>query len=124
PAAEAIAAAAALLASRSRPLAILGDGRRRSRGPAGAARAGGRRGAAGGGAITAGADPVLICGTYGPPEVLPALEGVFAPGAKVVHIDLDAYEIAKNFPVDLGLVADPKLTLGLLAAELERSLDP
>ena len=55
---------------------------------------------------------MLIVGTYVFPEVFPALEGVFAPGAKVVHVDLDAYEIAKNFPVDLGLVADPKLTLG------------
>src|SRR5580693_2717689 len=75
-------------------------------------------------AITSEADVVLICGTYVFPEVFPALEGVFAPGAKVVHIDLDAYEIAKNFPVELGLVADPKITLGLIAAELERTLSP
>ena len=40
--------------------------------------------------------------------------------AKVVHIDLNAYEIAKNHPVDLGMVADPKLTLALLADALER----
>ena len=73
-------------------------------------------------AITSKADAVLICGTYVFPEVFPALEGVFAQEARVVHIDLDAYEIAKNFPVDLGLVADPKLTLGLLAEELERML--
>ena len=52
--------------------------------------------------ITSQADAVLICGTYVFPEVFPALEGVFAPGAKVVHVDLDAYEIAKNFPVDVG----------------------
>src|SRR4029453_14520050 len=66
-------------------------------------------------AITSEADAVLICGTYVFPEVFPALEGVFAPGAKVIHVDLDAYEIAKNFPVDLGLVADPKATLGQIA---------
>ncbi|HZR41113.1 MAG TPA: thiamine pyrophosphate-binding protein [Ktedonobacteraceae bacterium] len=70
-------------------------------------------------AITSKADVVLICGTYVFPEVFPALSGVFAPGAKVIHIDLDAYEIAKNFPVDLGLISDPKITLGLLKAELE-----
>src|SRR5206468_11508101 len=73
-------------------------------------------------AITSEADAVLIVGTYVFPEVFPALEGVFAPGAKVVHVDLDAYEIAKNFPVDAGLVADPKVTLGLFAEELERTL--
>jgi thiamine pyrophosphate-dependent acetolactate synthase large subunit-like protein len=73
-------------------------------------------------AITSRADAVLICGTYVFPEVFPALENVFAEQAKVIHIDLDAYEIAKNFPVDLGLVSDPKATLGQLATALERSL--
>ena len=72
--------------------------------------------------ITSQADGVLVCGTYVFPEVFPALSGVFAPGTPVVHIDLDAYEIAKNFPVDLGLVADPKVTLGMLADVLEGTL--
>ena len=73
--------------------------------------------------ITAQADAVLIVGTYVFPEVFPALEGVFADGAPVVHVDLDAYEIAKNFPVDLGLAADPKLTLAALAEALESRVD-
>jgi thiamine pyrophosphate-dependent acetolactate synthase large subunit-like protein len=73
-------------------------------------------------AITSQADAVLIVGTYVFPEVFPALEGVWGDHARVVHVDLDAYEIAKNFRVDLGLVADPKPTLGLLADELERTL--
>ena len=68
--------------------------------------------------ITSPADAVLICGTYVFPEVFPSLQGVFAPGARVVHIDLDAHEVAKNFAVDVGLVADPKLTLGALADAL------
>ena len=45
--------------------------------------------------------------------------GIFAPDAKVIHIDLNAYEIAKNHRVDLGVVSDPKLTLSLLASALE-----
>jgi thiamine pyrophosphate-dependent acetolactate synthase large subunit-like protein len=61
------------------------------------------------------ADAVVICGTYVFPDVFPALENPFRPDAKVVHIDLDAYEIAKNHPVTLGLVSDPKTTLRLLA---------
>lgn len=67
------------------------------------------------------ADAVLVVGTYVFPEVFPYLDPaqVFAPNAKIVHIDLNAYEIAKNFAVDLGLVSDPKLTLGALAAALE-----
>jgi benzoylformate decarboxylase len=74
--------------------------------------------------ITSQADAVLICGTYVFPEVFPALSGAFAPGARVVHIDLDSYEIAKNFPVDLGLVSDPKLTLARLAEALQETMTP
>ncbi|MFE9533548.1 thiamine pyrophosphate-binding protein [Streptomyces sp. NPDC006691] len=69
--------------------------------------------------VTAAADAVLLVGTYALPEVYPALDGVFAPGAPVVHIDLDTDAIAKNFPVDVGLVADPKRTLAGLADALE-----
>lgn len=73
-------------------------------------------------AIISQADAVLICGTYVFPEVFPALSGVFAPGAKIIHIDLNAYEIAKNFPVTLGIVGDPKMTLGKLATTLQSML--
>ncbi|RBQ15275.1 thiamine pyrophosphate-binding protein [Spongiactinospora rosea] len=66
------------------------------------------------------ADAVLIVGTYVFPEVFPALGSPFAAGARVVHIDLNAYEIAKNHPADLGLVADPQATLAALAEELVR----
>jgi benzoylformate decarboxylase len=62
------------------------------------------------------ADAVLIVGTYVFPEVFPYLDQVkiFQPGANIIHIDLNAYEIGKNFPVTLGLVSDPKLTLAAL----------
>ncbi len=56
-------------------------------------------------------DVVLIVGTYIFPEVFPLLHHPFAFGTKLIHIDLNAYEIAKNFPVDIGIVSDPKLTL-------------
>jgi benzoylformate decarboxylase len=75
-------------------------------------------------AITSQADVVLICGTYVFPEVFPALSDVFAPNAQVIHIDLNAYEVAKNFSVDLGLISDPKVTLAQLAANLEETLSP
>jgi len=65
------------------------------------------------------ADAVLIVGTYVFPEVFPELVNPFADGARLGHVDLDAYEIAKNFEVDLGLVSDPALTLGALADALE-----
>jgi benzoylformate decarboxylase len=150
PTAEAVRAAVAMLAAGSRPLIVTGDGIAFSGAQAELTRVAELLGAEVWGAnfsevnisadhplfrgqlghmfgehsrgITSQADAVLICGTYVFPEVFPALEGVFAPGAKVVHVELDAYEIAKNFPVDAGLVADPKLTLGLFAEELERTL--
>ncbi|MBI4870087.1 MAG: thiamine pyrophosphate-binding protein [Candidatus Riflebacteria bacterium] len=71
--------------------------------------------------ITRRADVALICGTYVMPEVFPELGPIFSPGARVIHLDLNAYEIAKNHPVDLGVVADPKLSLAALARELERT---
>ncbi|MGF1574705.1 MAG: thiamine pyrophosphate-binding protein [Cyanophyceae cyanobacterium] len=69
-------------------------------------------------------DVNLVCGTYIVPEVFPELSSVFATGSKVVHIDLNAYEIAKNHPVDLGMVTDPKTTLSQLAQSLEMVLSP
>lgn len=69
-------------------------------------------------------DVNLVSGTYIVPEVFAELGEVFAPDAKTVHIDLNAYEIAKNHPVDLGMVADPKLTLAMLADALETVMSP
>ena len=69
-------------------------------------------------------DVNLVAGTYILPEVFPELTNIFAPGAKVIHIDLNAYEIAKNHPVDMGIVSDPKLTLAKLAEALEEVMTP
>ncbi|MBI5961363.1 MAG: thiamine pyrophosphate-binding protein [Chloroflexi bacterium] len=70
------------------------------------------------------ADAILIVGTYVFPEVFPYLStsDIFASNAKIIHLDLNAYEIAKNFPVDLGIVADPKLSLAALATELDATM--
>lgn len=70
------------------------------------------------------ADAVLVVGTYVFPEVFPSLDSPFRQGAHVAHIDLDAYEIGKNFPVHQGLVADPKRTLAMLAEALSELLTP
>jgi len=67
-------------------------------------------------------DVNLIVGTYVLPEVFPELGSIWAAGARAIHVDLNAYEIAKNHPVDLGLVADPKLTLAAIADALESKL--
>lgn len=69
-------------------------------------------------------DVVLACGTYILPEVFPELGEIFASGAKIIHIDLDAYEIAKNHRVDLPMLGDPKTTLPALAEALGRVMTP
>lgn len=74
--------------------------------------------------ITQKGDANLIVGTYMLPEVFPELGDVYAKDAKVIHFDLNAYEIAKNHRVDIGSVCDPKLTLKALAVALEKSMTP
>jgi benzoylformate decarboxylase len=69
-------------------------------------------------------DAVLACGTYLLPEVFPELGEIFSPSAKVVHIDLNPYEIAKNHRVDLPMLGDPKLSLAALADALAGVLTP
>jgi thiamine pyrophosphate-dependent acetolactate synthase large subunit-like protein len=53
------------------------------------------------------------------PEVFPELGNIFAPGSKVIHVDLNLYEIAKNHGVDIGLLGDPKSTLAALATQVK-----
>lgn len=72
--------------------------------------------------ITSKGDVNLVCGTYMVPEVFPELGNIFATGAKVIHIDLNAYQIAQNHSVDLGVVSDPKLTLAKLAEALDSTM--
>ncbi len=72
--------------------------------------------------IISAADVVLICGTTVLPEVFPSLEGVFGENAKVIQFDLNPTEIAKNFPVTIGALAEPKATLARLAAVLRASM--
>lgn len=74
--------------------------------------------------ITTKGDVNLIVGTYMLPEVFPELGDIYAPGAKVIHFDLNAYEIGKNHRVDIGAVCDPKLTLQNLAVALNSVMTP
>jgi benzoylformate decarboxylase len=61
--------------------------------------------------ITTQADAALIIGTPAFPELFPAMEPYFQNNAAIMQIDRDPWEIAKNFPVDIGLQADPKGSL-------------
>ncbi|MGN0166044.1 MAG: biosynthetic-type acetolactate synthase large subunit [Lachnospiraceae bacterium] len=48
----------------------------------------------------------------------------FVPGAKVIHIDIDAAEIEKNVRVDVGLVGDVKDVIGRLIEALPKAEHP
>ncbi len=73
--------------------------------------------------ITRSGDVNLIVGTYMVPEVFPHLGDIYAEDATTIHLDADPGAIAKNHPVDLGLVCDPKAGLAALADRLEPLLD-
>ena len=74
--------------------------------------------------ITSKGDVNLVVGTYMVPEVFPDLDDIYAPGAKVIHIDLNAYEISKNHRVDIGVVSDPKSSLDALLVTLYQKITP
>ncbi len=70
------------------------------------------------------ADVVFAIGTPVLPLLFPIDGSPFADGAQVIHIDLDAWEIGKNWPVNVGVMADPRLALGDILAALRRTMTP
>ncbi len=66
------------------------------------------------------ADLVLVVGTPLDFRLGYGAEPGFAPGAKVVQVDVDAAEIGRNRPVQVGLVGDSRSVLGQLAAGAAR----
>jgi acetolactate synthase I/II/III large subunit len=71
------------------------------------------------------ADVVLVVGTPLDFRVGYGTEPTFAPGAKVIQVDLDAAEIGRNRPIDVGIVGDARSVLGALegAARLSSGVD-
>ncbi len=65
------------------------------------------------------ADVVFAVGTPVLPLLFPLDESPFPEGCKLVHIDLNAWEIGKNWSVDVGVVADPRLTMAEITATLK-----
>src|SRR5216684_3378482 len=46
------------------------------------------------------------------------------PHAKLIHVDIDPDELGRNYPPDLGILADARTLLRQLLAELERGAPP
>lgn len=74
--------------------------------------------------ITREADVILAVGTPLFPELFPTHEPYFKPGSKLIQIDLNDWELGKNFATDTALRADPKLTLAAVIALLKQQVTP
>lgn len=57
------------------------------------------------------ADAIVAIGTPVLTLLFPLDEPPFPPSAKIVHIDGDVREIGKNWKLDLGVLADPRMAL-------------
>jgi acetolactate synthase-1/2/3 large subunit len=62
-------------------------------------------------------DLLIACGMRFDDRVTGNLK-TYAPHARKIHIDIDAAEIGKNVPVDVGIVADLRLVLEALVQEV------
>ncbi len=72
----------------------------------------------------ASADLILAVGTSVLPLLFPIDESPFREEATIAHIDLDPWELGKNWPIHLGLLADPKSALTDLLTALKQRLTP
>ncbi len=68
--------------------------------------------------FVADADLVLFVGTR-TDEAATAVWTMPRPGVRAIHIDIDPVEIGRNYPVEVGIVADAKLALSALVAALQ-----
>jgi acetolactate synthase-1/2/3 large subunit len=71
----------------------------------------------------AAADVVLVVGTPLDFRVGYGTAPTFAPGAKVIQVDIDPSEIGRNRPVEVGIVGDSRSVLGQLLAGAKPSGD-
>ena len=70
------------------------------------------------------ADVILAVGTSVLTLLFPLGEPPFPPQASVIHIDLNPWEISKSWPVQHGIMADPKMAMTDLLAALQKHLTP
>ncbi|MDD5194369.1 MAG: biosynthetic-type acetolactate synthase large subunit [Candidatus Omnitrophica bacterium] len=68
------------------------------------------------------ADLIIAVGARFDDRVTGRLDA-FAPGAKVIHIDIDPSSISKNIKVDIPIVGDAKNVLGQLLEEIKKIPD-
>ncbi|HEY6098242.1 MAG TPA: thiamine pyrophosphate-binding protein [Anaeromyxobacter sp.] len=69
----------------------------------------------------ASADVVLVVGTPLDFRMGYGTEPTFAPGARVIQVDVDASEIGRNRPIEVGIVGDARSVLDALAGQARLS---
>ncbi len=69
------------------------------------------------------ADVVLVVGTPLDFRLGYGTEPTFAPGAKVIQVDVDPTEIGRNRPIEVGIVGDSRSVLEALAAGVRPAAD-
>ncbi len=87
----------------------------------------GSKGTTCGNALTSQADVLLAIGMRFADESTSSYRhrvSYAIPPTKLIHIDLDSGEIGKNYPVEVGIVADAKAALGALLEFLRASSAP
>lgn len=70
------------------------------------------------------ADVILAVGVPVLTLLFPLGQSPFPPHASVIHIDLNPWEISKTWPVQHGMMADPKMALTDLLAAFQKHLTP
>lgn len=70
------------------------------------------------------ADVILAVGTPLLTVLFPLNESPLPPQATTIQIDLDPWEISKSWPVQHGIMADPKMALTDILAALQKHLSP
>jgi len=68
------------------------------------------------------ADVILAIGAPVLPLLFPLDESPFPRTVRLIHIDSNPWEIGKNWPADIGVVADPRLAMMDILAKLKTSM--
>jgi benzoylformate decarboxylase len=68
------------------------------------------------------ADVILAIGAPVLPLLFPLDESPFPRTVQLIHIDANSWEIGKNWPADIGVVADPRLAMMDILAKLKTNM--
>ncbi len=74
--------------------------------------------------LRSGIDVLLAIGTSFSESTSHAWDPRFQPVTALIQIDVDNWEISKNYRATVGIIGDSKLVLGQLLAEMERRGEP